>query len=456
MTIRSTVSALCTLALSVALFPVPTAHAGPTVIRDVRVQDLGVTPFPGRGYSLSTNTFQSTCLDYVDLTEPTYDYTYQFVEVDKTNAKSKSVSISASYDQSSLWVKTQVEANVEASKTRSMTSHQIMVVLDLYSYYSSVKEANSPLAQSGVSLLESGDVAGFFHACGPYYVRGITRTARYAAILAYETKDTTRHVDFEASIEREQRGAVKSSGSVSSSFSAEASSKHLVISARGWGLSKDEDASLVSTDIDSFKSAITEAFLSMQKPETGRIQSVEVVPWVENLEFQSRLPLETGNAEVADGNVVLELPLYQKKELLTQNGEFLAEVERAGRNHINNYYKAKLCRDTIDQTWMEAGSTTLMSDAAESFLLNNRTGDSDKRTLSELYSTLADSNIQALRDQYTNFRNQAAPCINNLTADTNMWTQIYDDIDGCGGLVTSLGGVGSQDVEDYCMPTLVE
>ncbi|MCH9683397.1 MAG: hypothetical protein K0V04_18315 [Deltaproteobacteria bacterium] len=294
--------------------------------------------------------------------------------------------------------------------------------------------------------------AGFFHACGPYYARGITRTAH----PGLRDQETARDVEFEASLERELRGAAKSSTTVSGKFASEASSKRLVINARGWGLSKDEDASLVSTDIESFRSAVAEAFLSMQTPQTGRIQSVEVVPWVENLEFQSRVPLETGSAEASDGNTSIDLPLYQEKELLTQNGEFLAEAERAGRNHINNYYKAKLCRDTIDQTWMEAESTTLMPDAADSYLLNNRTGDTDQRTLSQLYTTLDDGNIEALRDQYTDVRNKAAPCVNNLTADTNMWTQLYDDVDGCGDLAVSLAGVGSQDVDDYCVPTLVE
>lgn len=56
--------------------------AGPTVIRDNRVTDLATTPVLGRGYSIATNTYQSTCLKDVVMTEPSYDFTYTFQEMD--------------------------------------------------------------------------------------------------------------------------------------------------------------------------------------------------------------------------------------------------------------------------------------------------------------------------------------------------------------------------------------
>lgn len=55
--------------------------AGPVVIRDNRVTDIGTTPVLGRGYTMSTNTFQSICLKDVKLTEPSYDFTYRFEEM---------------------------------------------------------------------------------------------------------------------------------------------------------------------------------------------------------------------------------------------------------------------------------------------------------------------------------------------------------------------------------------
>lgn len=112
-------------------------------------------------------------------------------------------------------------------------------------------------------------------------------------------------------------------------------------------------------DIESFKNAIKDAFISIQNPRTGKVISIEVVPWSENTEFQSLLGLEkktVGYAvksgedgqELAAGN---PLNLYEKKYNLNQNAEFLAEIERSDRALMNIYYKAKICRKYVDTNW---------------------------------------------------------------------------------------------------------
>ncbi|MEM9492840.1 MAG: hypothetical protein AAGC55_27070, partial [Myxococcota bacterium] len=55
--------------------------ATPTVIRDARLKDLGITPALGRGYSMATNTYQSICLKDMKTTKPTYDFTYTMHEL---------------------------------------------------------------------------------------------------------------------------------------------------------------------------------------------------------------------------------------------------------------------------------------------------------------------------------------------------------------------------------------
>ena len=65
-------------------------YAGPTLIKDSRVRDLTATPVLGRGYSISTNTFQSTCLKDVVITEPSYDFQYTFREYDKSSMRASS------------------------------------------------------------------------------------------------------------------------------------------------------------------------------------------------------------------------------------------------------------------------------------------------------------------------------------------------------------------------------
>ena len=46
----------------------------PYIISDDRVRSLDISPVLGRGYSVMTNTFQSTCLVVDQTTMPSYNY----------------------------------------------------------------------------------------------------------------------------------------------------------------------------------------------------------------------------------------------------------------------------------------------------------------------------------------------------------------------------------------------
>ncbi len=50
------------------------AVGNPYVIADDRVRNLDVTPVLGRGYSIMTNSFQSTCLDVKETNIPSFNY----------------------------------------------------------------------------------------------------------------------------------------------------------------------------------------------------------------------------------------------------------------------------------------------------------------------------------------------------------------------------------------------
>ena len=49
-------------------------ESAPYVISDDRVRSLDITPSLGRGYSIMTNSFQSTCLMVEQTTVPSYNY----------------------------------------------------------------------------------------------------------------------------------------------------------------------------------------------------------------------------------------------------------------------------------------------------------------------------------------------------------------------------------------------
>lgn len=64
------------LLLSVCIISlyIPSVNGSPYMLSDDRVRNLDVTPVLGRGYSIMTNNFLSTCLDGAETTVPSYNY----------------------------------------------------------------------------------------------------------------------------------------------------------------------------------------------------------------------------------------------------------------------------------------------------------------------------------------------------------------------------------------------
>src|SRR6185369_7313032 len=96
----------------------------------------------------------------------------------------------------------------------------------------------------------------------------------------------------------------------------------------------------------------------------------EVVPWIENADFQRILKLKE-TAPDKDGKTVSP---YAQKRLLNSNGEFLAEVDRVARAKLNVYYKAKQCRQQIDLDYKSADGTALRPEYADKKSVNHRSG----------------------------------------------------------------------------------
>ncbi len=475
-------------------------YAGPTVIRDNRVSDIATTPVLGRGYSIGTNTYQSTCLKEVIITEPSYDMEYTFTSIEDTVKTSKKTEEEKKKDTSgSSNVKVKVFrhsgsnglnwALSTGSKTTTINNetyynHRVLVTIDLYTYYASVDESKSLMSDTARMLLVNNDLPGFFNSCGAYYVRSIGRKANFVSIFTYSTKEEKSDQKFESQMKsaiqsfstysyKSLFGGVKVDADLKTAttnelkrmeeFSREASSKHLSIVTHAYGLGKDEKASLISYDLESFKAAIKDAFISMQNPNTGKVATVEIVPWVENTEFQSVVKLdekEVAVEEGSEGEKETQL-LYEKKHILTQNAEFLIEVERADRNMMNMYYKAKLCRANIDANWKKDGK--IMEEYENANVVNNRTGDTD--TLKKLDETLSDAKIQQLLDNEKSFmygkssggskngEGGASICI-RAVMKSGFFKQSYRDISECQPIIGKLGDVQSDFVSDYCMPVL--
>lgn len=471
--------------------------AGPVIIRDNRVTDIGTTPVLGRGYTMSTNTFQSICLKDVKLTEPSYDFTYRFEEMKKQGEVSKSKTtdkpevsdpiINEGYRKYVESV-TSKKGETVTREGRTYSRHRMVATIDLDSYYASVDEASTSLSDSAKNLLVNNDLPGYFDSCGSYYVRSLNRRAKLVSVFEYETEGTERNSEFEGMIETqvksfglvtrtkttgawfwkkttsetgyEQQGQTETSSyKLQQDFSEKASNMRLTITTAGFGLGKDKEATLVSYDIDSYKQAIVDAFKAMQNPLTGKVVSIEVVPWVENTEFQDYVKLNEAvtipATKDATGKTVAEKVLqpYQMKHNINENAEFLAEIKKNDRNLLNIYYKAKMCKSHFDTNWRDKGK--LKADYAESYLLNNRTGASIKA--SELDSRLNDAYIEKLYAKEQEFmytgQDAASKCMNSMIKN-DIRTVHYRNIDECTSVIKNMGNIAEEIVDDYCMPVL--
>lgn len=92
--------AVATLAVVLCVLPW-VALAATTFIADSRIRNPNLTPALGRGFSLTTYGVLSTCLDFSETTEPTYNYDYDLMEVN-SEGKSKSTA-EGSFKASMSW-----------------------------------------------------------------------------------------------------------------------------------------------------------------------------------------------------------------------------------------------------------------------------------------------------------------------------------------------------------------
>ena len=60
--------------IGLVAFLLPGAKSSPYTISDDRIRSLDITPVLGRGYSIMTDTYQSTCLIVDETTTPSYNY----------------------------------------------------------------------------------------------------------------------------------------------------------------------------------------------------------------------------------------------------------------------------------------------------------------------------------------------------------------------------------------------
>ena len=273
-----------------------TVSAAPNVVADYRIRNPDITPALGRGYSLTTYDVLSTCLEFTDKTQATYNYDYDMLEYTNEGAAKTKMSASMKASVSYAFMKGEVSGDVSRDTESTRKTHYVATRMATERYYSSIDDTTAKLTPDALALVQRGDLVGFFQACGSGYIRSIRRTAEIAAVFAFSSSSTTTSASMAAELTASTGGGGwwnPASGSVESKaeYSSTSSSSDMLtrIKIKGFGLGLNDEGAdtLVATNLKEFYKAMKFAFKSMQNDDVGMIHGVEIVSWMNNLQFQN-------------------------------------------------------------------------------------------------------------------------------------------------------------------------
>lgn len=281
------------------------AEAEWNILNDKRVQDKGVTPVLGRGYSITSNKFKSICLAVNAITDPTSDYDFFLLSIEGNIMDGVTQAFSSGKMRQHTHRKkasTFVEGQHDHMAELQLKAHVTFAVMKSDRYYTSIDEAEVALIAPAVQLLARGNPVQFFQACGPNYIRSIRRNTEVMSIFVYGTMS----VDTDSSMDMKITAMVSNpgGGSVnrakhSRSEKRNSSASGLVIKILASGLSfaatqhaAENGGSLVARNLKDFKNVMDTCFKSMQDPYAGFVKSVELVPWTSNAAFMNVLRID--------------------------------------------------------------------------------------------------------------------------------------------------------------------
>ncbi|MDM8560981.1 hypothetical protein [Candidatus Parabeggiatoa sp. HSG14] len=326
------------LKYAVMLLIIPLSVLAETiVIEGELLNDLRRTPVLGGGFSLTTEDYKSQCFENVETTLPSYDYDYTFYSSEKeVKHESKSSNeYGFEYGFSGYFASGEGKTAGTISQSSKFKIHRVnmFAVIRLNSYYASLNEAKSTLSTQAKDLIQSEDVIGFFDACGTYYIRTINRYSRLYAWFTLESKEEDIQADFKSHLEVAFRTSF-ASGAIKDKTESKSKKffkgKRLYIKIIGVGLAKEHVVNLSPTSIEDFQKVVSNASKSMSGIHTGRISSIEIIPWMDNLSFQYELkPFVVAQAEAKPTAPKPDATDEVKKEYSKKLKEYLDEQKSA-------------------------------------------------------------------------------------------------------------------------------
>lgn len=329
--------------ISAVLF-VSNVSANSLVIKDNRLTELGIAPTLGRGYSVSTNKYQSMCYDKIVHTKPSFDFKYDFYEIKKSYLEKISKSKKLEDIYLNGFLNTHLKFDEEVSETEGLKKYEIiniLVQMDVTSYYFSLDESKSEIGASAQEIIKNSNLSQFFQICGFYYIRSIGRHSKYLALLKYRsTKDEASDSRFKEKLKK-QLFSLSDNSKIDDTLKTEFSERQLRINIQGFGLGDGALDSIVPTNISEFKSALKQAAKLVQGPSSGKITSMEIVPWIENIKFKH---VSTS----ADHTIGYK---YREMRNIEENSNVLAEIERIDSVQRSTYSKARHCLINMESNY---------------------------------------------------------------------------------------------------------
>lgn len=278
-------SALVLLALVL-----PQAQAGVYVIADSRVRSLDVSPTLGKGYSVMTNSFQSTCVTVEETTIPSFNYDYSYYDFSGSEDVETSIAQKMSGSFSYAGIQSKYSDSTNSQENTATKTYVTIGYMRIERYYNSMREEVSPLNESALTLLDNQDYVGFFKACGPNYVRGLRRAQEVTAYFSLTSTSTEKVSDFTSNLQTTGWSEGEGNMAESSKFASVTSNMKITISAYGLGLTLGGSETLVANSLEDYDAVMKFAWKSMvSSPDAahvGMVFGMEIVPWVNNVAFQ--------------------------------------------------------------------------------------------------------------------------------------------------------------------------
>lgn len=342
MLFHNIISIVCTLSL-----PVLVSSAG-SIVSDFRIRNKDLSPSIGRGYSVGSGNIMALCFSMSsvnDITEPSFDYQYVFKEINMDVSQQISETLTSTQGWGNI--QTSVQKTIAKESDIETKTQKVWAFMGVDKYYISADESKTVLNDFAKDILGAGKFIQFFQACGPSFIRSIRRASEFHGIFSYKTqvgsvKETVSYL---------KKNTSNNVDAGDSSAKIDLESNEVTIEMKAYGVSlPGKGHGFMARTFEAYGKAMDYAFTAMMNPHSGFIRSIEVVPWVNNVQFQAASRME---AQI-DGK-----HSYLRRFYTIVNAEHVARLDEILRNRMTIFNMIVFCIGTLNAFPLDADGKLL-------------------------------------------------------------------------------------------------